>query len=80
MTPHELNLCIEVYNERSIVERNERTTLFYMAAFGDRIKRPPSLDKMLVKLPTTKRMQSDDEMLAMVKRMNARLGGEEVMS
>ncbi|GBF73209.1 hypothetical protein PA598K_01494 [Paenibacillus sp. 598K] len=76
MTPHELNLQIMAFNERQRAEMDERMTLFYLNAGWSRSTKPmPSLKKLLSKQPNKKRQQSPEEMLAIVKNLNAAFGG-----
>jgi hypothetical protein len=77
MTPRELNLHIEVHNEGLISELNESRQNAYLTAYWGRVKRMPDLKKLLIEQAKPKKAQSDDEMLAMIKRLHKSLGGEE---
>lgn len=74
MTPHELNLFIRSYNERMQDENKEGLSLAYLTAYWGRVKRMPDLANIL-KQTETKRKQTDREMLSVVIKLNASLGG-----
>jgi hypothetical protein len=76
MTPHELNLHIQDFNEKQKIENEEKLTLTWLGAYWTyRAKKMPSLKSLLGKEIPKKHM-TDEEMLAQVKRLNASFGGE----
>ncbi|MEK5449560.1 hypothetical protein [Paenibacillus sp. FSL R7-0331] len=74
MTPHELNLHIESYNKRRSANSEELLINAYLNAYWHRIKRMPSLKEVLKKTQQQPQ-QTDEQMLAMVKNLNAAFGG-----
>ncbi|MGG3307320.1 hypothetical protein ABER23_07825 [Paenibacillus lautus] len=77
MTPHELNLFIKGYNDRLIRDNKEGLTLAYLTAAWGRTKKLPDLKKIL-KEDTSNKQQTAEEMLNIVKQLNAVFGGKEV--
>ncbi|MCJ8008121.1 hypothetical protein ACFFF5_17790 [Lederbergia wuyishanensis] len=76
MTPHELNLNIQDFNEKQRALNEEKIVLTYLGAYWQRINKFPSLNKVLGKEPEKKKM-TDEEMFKQVKRLNALFGGTE---
>lgn len=74
MTPHELNLHIESYNKRMSADSEERLINAYLNAYWHRVKRMPSLKDVLKKTKQPA-AQTPEQMLAMVKNLNAAFGG-----
>jgi hypothetical protein len=77
MTPYELSLYIEVYSELKEAETQEQLTLVWLGEYYHRTKRLPTLKDELKKLTRDQNNQgmTDDEMLQVVKRLNAQFGG-----
>jgi hypothetical protein len=76
MTPYELSLCCEVYFELKEAEIQERLTLVWLGEYYHRTKRLPKLKDELKKITgESQRVMTNDEMLAMVKRLNQQFGG-----
>jgi len=79
LTPRELLLIVDEYNSRTQREREESLTMAYMAAYLQRAKRMPSLQKLLEdckpKQPQT--LQTPEQILAAVKQLQAKLSREE---
>lgn len=76
MTPYQLRLYVDDYNERIKAESEEKLTLAYLTAYWQRVKKMPSLDKVLNREKTmTKQKMSNDEMLEQIKNLNAAFGG-----
>lgn len=75
MTPHELNMHIEEFNQSRIASQEEKITLAYLGAYWQRVKRMPSLKKVLGKESTEKRQQTAADMLEEIKKINAAMGG-----
>ncbi|WMT42851.1 hypothetical protein RE628_11505 [Paenibacillus sp. D2_2] len=73
ITPHELNLHIQAYNERMTYENKERLTAAYLTAGLARAKKMPDLKKILGEDKPD--MQTDEKMLQVVKQLNAAMGG-----
>lgn len=73
ITPSELNLHIECHNERDRRRNNFEMTAAYLTAAWSRSKRMPELKKVLQ--PEPKREQAPEDMLNIVKKLNAALGG-----
>jgi hypothetical protein len=75
ITPHELNLHIQAYNERLRHESKEQLTQAYLTAYWGRVKRMPDLKKILGgEEPKT---QTAEQMLREVRKLNALFGGTE---
>lgn len=74
MTPHELGLYVQIYNDKKKNDYDEKLTLTYMGAYWARIKRMPSL-KQVLKDNETKEEMSPEGMLKQVKALNTALGG-----
>lgn len=65
----------EGHNKRRIKRANELITLAWNTAALTRVKEMPELKDILVS-DVVKKQQSDDEMLNIVKMLNAAYGGE----
>ena len=72
MTPFELFICIESFEDKE-KERSKELIIqaYYTEAFA-RMKKLPKLKDLLKE----KKKQSNKEMLEVVKRLNAMMGGE----
>ena len=72
MTPFELFICIESFEDKE-TERSKELIIqaYYTEAFA-RMKKLPKLKDLLKE----KKKQSNEEMLEAVKRLNAMMGGE----
>ena len=72
MTPFELFVCIESFEDKE-KERSKELIIqaYYTEAFA-RMKKLPKLKDLL----KDKKKQTDDEMLQVVKKLNSMLGGE----
>jgi hypothetical protein len=78
LTPRELMLILEAYNEKEQQKREESLTAAYMSAYFQRVKRMPSLKQVLEdSRPRRSVPQTPDQMLAAVKMLQAQFGGEE---
>lgn len=76
MTPYELALSTETYFERQESEMKDRLTLVWLGEYYHRTKRLPKLQDELKKITgETKKSMTDDQMLDMVKNLNAQFGG-----
>jgi hypothetical protein len=76
MTPYELSIIIEVINEKRQMENDEKVTLVWLGENLHRSKKLMSLDKLLGKdTKPVKKHMTDNEMLEMVKKLNAQFGG-----
>jgi hypothetical protein len=79
MTPYELSLCIEAHMERQEAEMKDRLTLVWLGEYYHRTKRLPSLQKELKKITgEEKPVMTDEQMLEMVKNLNAQFGGAHI--
>jgi hypothetical protein len=75
MTPYELNIHIQAYNERLQREEKEGLTLAYLTAYWGRVKKMPDLKKILGQEQKT-RAQTPEQMLKTVQALNAAFGGK----
>lgn len=75
MTPYQLSLYVQDYNEWTKQEQEDKLVLTYLGAYWQRVKRLPNLKKILNQSVPPKKM-TPEEMLAQVKKLNAALGGE----
>jgi len=75
MTPRELNLHIQVYNEMSREKSEEELVVAYLTAYWNRVRRMPNLRNILSSIRPREEM-SDEQLLAQIKAMNAAMGGE----
>lgn len=75
MTPFELFICIESFEDKE-KERSKELIIqaYYTEAFA-RMKKLPKLKDLLKE----KKKQSNEEMLEAVKRLNAMMGGEVIV-
>ena len=55
MTPYQLNIQIQEYEERKKLESEENLILTYLGVYWNRVKRLPSLDKILGKQKNEKK-------------------------
>jgi hypothetical protein len=75
MTPHELNLRIQVYNEENLEKGEEELVIAYLTAYWNRVRRMPNLKNILSSIRPREEM-SDEQLLAQIKAMNAAMGGK----
>ena len=76
MTPYELNLIAESYEEMQEVEAHEKVTLVWLNEYYHRQKKLPSLKKCLEEFfGKEKQPMSDEEMLKVVERLNSQFNG-----
>lgn len=78
ITPHELNLHVQAYNERMEYEYKERLTMAYYTAGWSRVKRMPDLNKLLGSTNHSDGQQTDEQLLKTIRQLNAAMGGKEV--
>jgi hypothetical protein len=74
MTPYELQLYGEIFEEKQKFEQEEKLSLVWMAEHFQRIEKLPTLNELLGKKEEPKEMTSE-EMLAKVMQLNGALGG-----
>jgi hypothetical protein len=74
MTPYELNLHADIYQEKQKFEEEERLTLVWMGEYFQRIEKLPTLNEILGKKEETEEMTAD-EMLHNIMQLNSALGG-----
>lgn len=75
ITPYELILYIQAYNERMSLDHKERITAAYLTAYWGRVKKMPELKKILGEDKPNN--QTPEQMLAVVRQLNAAFGGTE---
>jgi hypothetical protein len=75
MTPHQLNLHVLDYNKCKKSELEEKLVLTYLGAYWQRVKRMPSIKKVINENQQVPKKMAPDEMLEEVKKMNTALGG-----
>ncbi len=76
MTPYELSLVCEAFNEKSEAESQEKIILTWLSEYYHRQKKLPSLKKALEDFFGKKEeVMTDEQMLEMAKRLNAQFGG-----
>lgn len=80
ITPHELNLHIQAYNEQLQREEKQGLTLSYLTAYWGRVKKMPSLKSILNEMDSNRShtAKTDEQLLRMVRQLNAAMGGKEV--
>ncbi|WP_147433380.1 hypothetical protein [Paenibacillus ginsengarvi] len=78
MTPRELTLHVEAYNERRQIEREDIIRQAYYTAAWQRGKKMPKLEKVLesIRPKQEQRPQTPEEMLAVAMRLHSENGGE----
>lgn len=74
MTPYELNLHAEIFEEKQKFEQEERLYLVWMGEYFHRIEKLPDLKELLGK-KEEKTDMSTEEMLANVMQLNSAMGG-----
>lgn len=74
MTPYELGLYIQDFNEQVKRDQEEKITLAYLGAYWQRVKKMPDLKKLLGQEKRSTE-QTPNQMLAEVKKLNAKMGG-----
>lgn len=78
MTPYELTLYHETFQEKREIELKEQLSLVWLGEYYHRTKRLPNLKKELNKISsagTISNKMSDKEMLEKVRQLNAQFGG-----
>lgn len=75
ITPYELMIHLEAFQEARDTETQEKLTMVWLGEYYHRLKRLPKLQDELKKLIGNDQAMSDDEMLEMVKTLNAQFGG-----
>jgi len=74
MTPYELNIHAEIFEEKQRFEQEERLSLVWMGEYLHRVEKMPTLNELLGKKEETKVM-SAEEMLANVMQLNSAMDG-----
>lgn len=76
ITPYELSIYLEAYIEKEEATSQEKLTLVWLGEYYHRIKKLPNLKDELKKISGEKnKPMTDNEMLNMVKMLNAQFGG-----
>ena len=72
MTPYELMLAVEEYQDRMRIENEARIVQAYLTAVWQRSRRPPALKKVLSEMRPKEqpRQQTPEEMLAVAMRLH----------
>lgn len=77
MTPYELSLYAEVYQEKHMLKQQEDLVLVWLAEYYHRLKKLPSLKSELEKLESQEKTQmSDEEMFRTVEVLNKKFKGK----
>lgn len=82
MTPYELNIYAQTYNEKQQEEMKEKITLAYLNSMwtiqwlGKRHQQPKPLKEILKNVGREKKRMTDEQMFNQVKVLNAVFGGE----
>jgi hypothetical protein len=75
MTPNELNMCVEIYAEKTKQESDAKLQLEWVNAYWQRIEILKPFEEM-IQQPKEEKKMSDNEMLANAHRLNALFGGD----
>jgi hypothetical protein len=75
MTPYELMIFLEAYTEKEEADLQEAVTLVWLGEYYHRLKRLPALKGELKKFLKNEQEMTDEEMLDVVKTLNAQFGG-----
>lgn len=78
LTPAEFYAMAEGYSKRNLKRKNELTELAWSTAYLSRVKEMPELENILIKDLKPVKEQTDEDMLTVVKSLNAAFGGEVV--
>lgn len=82
LTPFELSLMVKAYAKRKEEESKERISFAYINAMwtiqwlGKKSQHPKPLKEILDSMGKEKKVMTDEQMLAVVKNLNAMFGGE----
>jgi hypothetical protein len=74
MTPYELNIHAEIFEEKQKFDQEERLTLVWMGEYFHRVEKLPTLNELLGKKKESKEMTAE-EMLQKVMQLNSALDG-----
>jgi hypothetical protein len=74
LTPAELSILIKAYQERMKREHEQQVVNAYLTAYWHRVKKMPSLKEVLGH-QTEKKKKTPEQMLEVVKQLNATFGG-----
>lgn len=75
LTPREFEVLVKAYHERNKRETEQQIVAAYLTAYWHRVKKMPSLKDVLGHKHTQKQKKTPEEMLEVVKRLNAAFGG-----
>jgi hypothetical protein len=80
LTPYELALNIEAYLENKEADTKEKLTLAWLGEYYHRTRKLPSLREELKRISGKRKREpmTDQEMLAVVKRLNKQFKGKEI--
>ena len=78
MTPYELRLAVEEYQDRMQIEHDMMVTQAYLTAVWQRSRRPPALKKVLSEMRPKEqpRQQTPEEMLTVAMRLHNAISKE----
>lgn len=76
LTPYELMIHVEAFSERKELELQNDLILVWLGEYYHRLKYLPDLKNEIAKITGKPTEMSDEEMLSMVKRLNAQMRGE----
>lgn len=72
LTPGELSILVTAFNQRMKDEHDEKLVVAYLTAYWKRVKKMPSIKEIIKQ---EKKEQTAEDMLDMIKRLNAEMGG-----
>jgi hypothetical protein len=75
MTPYELNLFIQDFNDKQKLMNEEKLTLTWLGAYWHRVEKLQPLKEVLGKQEVKKQM-TNEQMLSAVTNLNAAFGGK----
>lgn len=77
MTPYEFNICMDSFADK---EKERSKELIIQAYYTEAFARMKKLPKLKDLLKDKEKKQTDEEMLAVVKKLNSMMGGEVIGS
>lgn len=75
MTPHELNLHSEIFEEKQKFKQEEKLSLVWMGEHFHRREKLPTINEVLGKEEEKPKEMTADEMLQKVMQLNSALDG-----
>jgi hypothetical protein len=74
LTPHELSILVDAFKEKTKREQEFQVVTAYLTAYWHRVKKMPSM-KEILKESEVKKKKTPEQMLDVVKQLNAAFGG-----